>query len=50
MDLSVNLVKSMITDVMDVVLDKAVVQEGDVVMSSAYVMHALVRYQLICSL
>lgn len=35
---------------MDVVLDKAVVQEGAVVMSSAYVMDALVRYQLICSL
>ena len=46
--LSVNLVKSMITDVMDVVLDKVVGQEGAVVINSAYVMHVLVRYQLIC--
>jgi hypothetical protein len=42
--LSVNLVKSMITDVMDVVLDKVVGQEGAVVINSAYVMHVLVRY------
>ena len=48
MHLSVNLVKSMITDVMDVVLDEVVGQEGTVVINSAYVMHVLVRYQLIC--
>lgn len=44
MDLSVNLMKSMIIDVMDAVLDRAVGAEGAVVINSAYVMDVLVRY------